>query len=121
VLSSVAMVITRCSYLFCTTSAQLDHDFAVMTGSSPASAGLGWSNLGLSSRQLGSNVIVVDITGELDMATPVQLQAYLVEKTAAGSNRVVKRVLEVTGLMAMFDIHENEDKLLAELMSDGEV
>jgi hypothetical protein len=37
------------------------------------------------------------------------------------SNRVVKRVLEVTGLMAMFDIHENEDKLLAELMSDGEV
>jgi len=69
-----------------------------------------WSKRGgLSNRQLGSNVIVVDITGELDMATPVV------------SNRVVKRVLEVTGLMAMFDIHENEDKLLAELMSDGEV
>jgi anti-sigma B factor antagonist len=96
-------------------------------------------------------------------ATAVQLQAYLVEKTAARpghvvlalrgvtflascglgvlvaahkggcdihgklhltgvmSNRVVKRVLDVTGLTAVFDIHENEDKLLSELMPHGEV
>ena len=91
-------MITRCSYLLCcTTSAQLDLDSAVMTGSSPASAGLGWSNLGLSSRQLGSDVIVVDITGEHDMATPVHLQAYLVEKTAAGPAHVVRRGSCLTG------------------------
>jgi anti-sigma B factor antagonist len=134
-----------------------------VTSSGPASAGLGQSNLGLSSRQLGSAVLVIDITGELDIATAVQLQAYLVEKTAARpghvvlglrgvtflascglgvlvaahrgggdihgklhltgamSNRVVKRVLDVTGLTAVFDIHENEDKLLSELMPHGEV
>ena len=128
-----------------------------MTSSSRASAGLGQSNLGLTSRQLGDDVIVIDVTGELDMATAVGLHAYLVEKTAARpahvvlalrgvtffassglnllvaahkgeggihgelhltgvtANRVVKRVLDVTGLTAVFDIHDNEDELLSEL------
>ena len=108
-------------------------------------------------------MIVIDVIGELDLATAPQLQAYLVEKTAprpvhvvldlrgvtflaayglgllvvarqggdgihgelhltgVTSSRAVKRALDLSGLSALFDMHDNEDALLPELTRVEEV
>jgi anti-sigma B factor antagonist len=134
-----------------------------VTGSGSASAGSGQPNLGLRCRQLGNDVIVIDVIGELDMATAPQLRAYLVEKTAPRPahvvvdlrgvtflaayglgllvaahqggddihgelhltgvrfSRAVKRALDLSGLSALFDVHDNQDALLPELTRVEEV
>jgi anti-sigma B factor antagonist len=119
--------------------------------------GSGGPSLDLRCRQIGDNVIVVSVAGELDLATAPQLRAYLVDNTASrpahlvldlrgvtflashgirlmietrgGSdgmhgelhltgvttNPRIRRVLQVTGLLAEFDIHDDEDELLHRL------
>jgi anti-anti-sigma factor len=129
-----------------------------VAGSDSLPVGSDRSDLRLLGRQVGDDVVVVSVAGELDMATVPQLRAYLVDKTVscpahlvldlsavtflasqgiavlieAGeglegihgelhltgvtTNRSVQRVLEVTGLLARFDIHDDEDDLLRRLV-----
>ncbi len=128
-----------------------------MTAWDSPPVGPGGLNLDLRCRQIGNDVIVVSVAGELDLATAPQLRAYLVDKTASrpahlvldlggvtfmasagirllieahsGSDGIhgelhltgvttnprVRRVLQLTGLLAEFDIHDDEDELLHRL------
>jgi anti-anti-sigma factor len=113
----------------------------------------------LSSCEVGDDVVVVALVGELDMVTTPRARSYLQEKTAglprhlvldlsgvafmsAGglrllvdalrsrdgihgelhltgviANRPVERVLDLTGLAPLFDIHDDQDELFGELAS----
>ncbi len=128
-----------------------------MTAGDSPPVGSGGPNLDLRCRQLGDDVIVVSVAGELDLATAPQLRAYLVDNTASrptylvldlsavtflassgirllleahgGSDEIhgqlhltgvttnsrVRRVLQLTGLLGVFDIHDDEDELLHRL------
>ncbi len=128
-----------------------------MTAWDSPPVGSGGPSLDLRCRQIGDNVIVVSVAGELDLATAPQLRAYLVDNTASrpahlvldlsgvtflasngirllieardgsdeirgelhltgvGTNPRVRRVLQVTGLLAAFDIHADAADLLRRL------
>lgn len=112
--------------------------------------------LELTCRQVG-DILVIDVVGELDLATAPQARAYLQDKTAArpghvvldlagvgfmsshgvrllldahqgsdgingrlhltgvSSSRSVKRVLDLSGLTLLLDIHDDQDELLRAL------
>jgi anti-anti-sigma factor len=113
----------------------------------------------LSCCEVGDDVVVVALVGELDMGTTPRARSYLQEKTAARprhlvldlsgvafmsagglrllidalrgrdgihgelhltgvtANRPVERVLDLTGLAPLFDIHDDQDELFGELAS----
>lgn len=117
----------------------------------------GGADLDLGCQQVGDDVVVVSVAGELDLATAPQLHAYLVDKTASRptdlvldlggvtflasrgvslliqarngwhgihgelhlsgvtTNPRVRRVLEVTGVLQVFDIADDKDQLLRRL------
>ncbi len=128
-----------------------------MTAWDSPPVGPGGLYLDLRCRQIGNDVIVVAVAGELDLATAPRMRAYLVDETAprpahlvldlsgvtfmasagirlllearGGSDEIhgelhltgvttnprVRRVLQLTGLLAAFDIHDDEDELLHRL------
>lgn len=132
------------------------HSVAVSGAHSP-SAPHGGPGLELTCRQVGDDVVVIAVAGELDMVTAPQARAYLQDKTAArprhvvldlarvtfmgshgvsllvdahdereglhgrlhltgvSENRPVQRALDVTGLMPLFDVQNDRDKLLRTL------
>ena len=128
-----------------------------MSGAHSPSAPHGGPGLELTCRQVGDDVLVIAMTGELDMVTAPQARAYLQDKTAArpghvvldmagvgfmsshgvrllldahegcddihgrlhltgvSANQPVKRVLDITGLTLLLDIHDDQDHLLRTL------
>ncbi len=128
-----------------------------MTAWDSPPVGAGGPSLDLRSRQIGDDVTVISVAGELDLATAPQLHAYLVDSTASrpahlvldlgrvtflasrgisllvqarnGSEGIngelhltgvttnprVHRVLQIAGLLAEFDIHDDADDLLHRL------
>ncbi len=128
-----------------------------MTAWDSPPVGSGGPNLDLRCQQIGDDIILVAVAGELDLATAPQLRAYLVDTTTShpthlvldltgvtflashgirllmqareGSDGIhgelhltgvttnprVRRVLQVTGLLAAFDIHDDATDLLHRL------
>lgn len=128
-----------------------------MSGEQSSSGSHGGPELGLTCRQVGDDLLVVAVVGELDLVTVPQVRAYLQDKTAArpghlvldlagvgfmsshgvsllldahqendhihgclhltgvSSNRPVSRVLDLTGLMPLLDVHDDQDQLIREL------
>jgi len=95
-----------------------------VSGPGAPTSDCGTPHLELSCRQLGDDVFVIAVAGELDMATAPQLRAYLMDKTAPRPSHVVLNLAGVTflashGLGVLIDARDGHADIHGELHLTG--
>ncbi len=95
-----------------------------MSGALPSSARPGDAALELTTRQVGDGVIVIAVTGEVDLATIAQARAYLQDETEARPSHVVLDMTGVTflsshGVRLLIDAHEGGHDIHGDLHLTG--
>jgi anti-anti-sigma factor len=95
-----------------------------VNGAQSPSAPHGDPGLELTCRQVGDDVVVIAMTGELDMVTAPQARAYLQDKTAARPRHVVLdlagvRFMGSHGVSLLVDARDERDGLHGQLHLTG--
>lgn len=95
-----------------------------MSGAHASSAQPGGPGLELTCRQVGDDVLVITVAGDLDMATAAQARAYLQDRTAARPRHLVLDLTGVEfmgshGVSLLVDAHEGRDGIHGRLHLTG--
>ncbi len=95
-----------------------------MTAGDLPPAGPGGPSLDLRCRQVGGDVVVVSVGGELDLATAPQLRDYLVDNTASRPAHLVLDLSAVTflasrGISLLIEARNGSDGIHGELHLTG--
>lgn len=95
-----------------------------MSGAQSPSAPHGDPGLELTCRQVGDDVVVIAMTGELDMVTAPQARAYVQDKTAARPRHVVLdlagvRFMGSHGVSLLVDARDQREGLHGQLHLTG--